>query len=121
MSRHWCAKFERWTTTRTTTEHHGERTRSYHPQWQTSAEANFSLVPDPSAWHASFGGQDLITIFDLCLLVGPYLVTMMITLLCLSQQQISIISTFLVTYQWALLLCTSLVDHDSCCPSLVET
>jgi len=88
----------------TTEHHHGGGTRSDHPQQQTSAEATFFLVPDPSALHASFGGWDLITIFDLCLLFGPYLVTMMTTLLCLSQlvHLIPIVSTFLVTYQWAL-------------------
>jgi hypothetical protein len=60
---HWCAKCNRWTTTHTTVTHKKKS------EGDASPAANFSLFPDPSAWHAGFGSstlsEDLWDIFGL--------------------------------------------------------
>ena len=50
---YWCAKCNRWTTTHTTVTHKKKS------EGDASPAANFSLLPDPSAWHAGFGSSTL--------------------------------------------------------------
>ena len=58
---HWCAKCNRWTTTHTTATHKKKS------EADASPAANFSLLPDPSAWHAGFGScRKIFGIFSEC-------------------------------------------------------